>query len=129
MREIKFEIYDKNKQKFISFEEYKELWTIHLENDWTISFSSDYLFTNNMMIQKDVFILCQYIWMKDRNKKDVKNWDIINEYEDDELLWTYVIEYKDNWYWPKWRDNEYWFSEDNEFEIIGNIYENPNLLK
>ena len=74
-------------------------------------------------------VLMQYIGMKDKNGKEIWEGDIIrhdNEYDDVE---TSPIEFEQVGFWPTSFDNEYGWPPEDEIEVIGNIYENPELLK
>jgi uncharacterized phage protein (TIGR01671 family) len=114
MREIKFRAWSTEQNKFI--------WTemIYFKTDWTPNI-------------RESTILMQYTWLIDKNGKEIYEWDILNEYDDENneyFSWTYQVKYRDNWFWLDSRDaNEYWFWDTDCMEIIWNIYSNPDLLK
>lgn len=95
--------------------------------------------------------LMEFTWMKDRKWNLIFEWDICKilfnwwgreEDENDtrtleEYLWdraeTYIIQFDTNWFYAT--KNIWWYSECMEhwrhwfIEVIGNIYENPELIK
>ena len=129
MREIKFRIWDKMTKKFITLENYRDLGAITAHIDGTMFFSSHYRFSGSMMIQCDTFIPCQYTGIKDRNGKEI--------YEGDILLWDNKTDEQDANIPPvKFVDGSFRCGDYCLFDldldamyVIGNIYENPGLLK
>jgi len=117
MREIKFRAWDENKKKWL--QKYKDIWlcvddgrTCTLENsgNWD---SGDYL--------KGVsVILMQYTGLKDKNGKEIYEGDI-------------VIVHPENKYGRRVIEIDLYegfnHGDGGNFEIIGNIYENPELIK
>lgn len=74
--------------------------------------------------------LMQYTGLKDKNGVEIYEGDIVRENgefgEDD----RYVVEYEFNGFWLKGRgDNEFDFGNPDNMEVIGNIWENPELLE
>lgn len=69
----------------------------------------------------------QFTWLLDKNGKEIYEGDILN------LRWWSVVLYRDCWftfcYW-EWNNKVYWnlFFDFKDCEVIGNIYENPELL-
>ena len=125
MREIKFRAWDWKKMIFA--------------DDFFSWLGCDYWQLNNkewaLHNHEENFDICweynstlmQYIWLKDKNGKEVYEWDIFK---------------KDNTIWDiRWNDyhmcyNMYYFyglddvvDSLRDFEIIWNIYENPELLE
>ena len=116
MREIKFRAWNKEK-KFM-----------HIPNiDTFISLSGSQVQSANCSInnRKDI-ILMQFTGLKDKNGKEIYEGDIV---QDEDLLCKVEfrngcfvpIDYKTNRCFDDW--------DDCDFEIIGNIYENPELLE
>jgi hypothetical protein len=108
-REIKFRVWDKVTSKMYC-------WPIHL---------SSYLDTNGEV--ENCYCLQQYTGLKDRNGKEIYEGDIILLVEENSL------NYSPNKKWiVKWNYNGYecfWFDACEDFEVIGNILENPELSK
>lgn len=76
-------------------------------------------------------ILLQFTWLQDKNWKTYCQDDIVchNGRNYRLILWTYKFEL--SWFYDTSQDEPWdFFSEDayREAEIIGNIYEHPNLL-
>lgn len=75
-------------------------------------------------------ILMQSTGLVDKNGKEIFEGDIVHAYGEDTYL-IGVIEYFDNAYCIKSKNGIYnllWTNAE-QYEIIGNIYENPELLE
>lgn len=131
-REIKFRWYHKKK---------KIMWVIsELYSDWTVFFEWYYKnwgWLNDVKL-KDIELM-QYTWLKDKNWKEIYEWDLI---ELQHNCWSTICEViYGNWAyyaksigWPS-KDTMMWlytseFNNPNylKVEIIWNIYENSDLL-
>lgn len=87
----------------------------------------------NPFMRSDL-ILCQFTGLLDRNGKEIYESDIIRElyqgkpkysFPDNEVVeWGFHSDHSSYMFQLGWN---LW--EDTEYEIIGNIYENPELLK
>ena len=122
MREIKFRIWDEAERQMMSWEEVDE-------RDKT----GVYQFLD--MIEEDGFEVMQYTGLKDIDSRDIYEGDIC---EAEQMLYpltgtrTGVVKYLDGSYLLEdlnGLDGDFLFSETAETRIIGNIYENPELLE
>jgi uncharacterized phage protein (TIGR01671 family) len=69
--------------------------------------------------------LMQYTGLKDRNGKEIYEGDILKYHSNSRL--SDPIEFPKDYSWLKARtENSHW---QTEVEVIGNIYENPELLQ
>ena len=130
MREIKFRIYDKQFKKWISLDYYKDLGAITIENDGTLTLTSAFRFTQSMMICPEAFDVMQFIGLYDRNNNEIYEGDILrNIYDEKEN--RYLVQQTDYGWKLKKIIGRTLKSVRliNGLEKIGNIYDNPNLLK
>ena len=76
--------------------------------------------------------LMQYTGLKDKNGKEIYEGDVL-EWEDRRVIDSRVIEFSDGGFWLVGKTNEPWkerfMPSEPTREIIGNIYENPELIK
>ena len=132
MRKIKFRIWDKRNKKMI----YKT-------NTNKIYMSLDGKLYNGLNGQdfSDDFILMQYTGLKDKNGKEIYEGDIIkSKYFGDFIVKNGIVRIMDNeayqdnlvsgFYLQQVSSKELWHLDFlKKCEVIGNIYENPELLK
>lgn len=113
MREIKFKFYPKEPWESIQYSENTPL-----------------IFIWDYINDKSNWITAQYTWLKDKNWKEIYEWDIMKS-----CYWdlTTIIFNDENWRF-EW-NKSFWCSHKDMkdllrygWEIIWNIYENPNLL-
>ena len=122
MREIKFRAWDL----------YNECMFNVGDIDWRHCFVGE-MEADHQRYLKDV-ILMQYTGLKDKNGLDIYEGDIIEEYlsdsEDDNYLYSGVIVYFNTEFCLKIKNDTYikLVNTGNNLEVIGNIYQNPELL-
>lgn len=117
MRKLKFRAYDKKKKKM--FEDFD--WEfLAISNEWKLVRP---WYTSFEESEKDVE-LNQYTWICDEDGKEIYEWDIIQVYN---TIW--IVEYSDTWYWLRYNDwNIIWLYSWHTKKVIGNIYENPEIV-
>ena len=120
-REIRFRVWDDVEKKMYQWEDMCWKWMMHQLNN------------------PEIHSVMQYIGIKDKNGKEVYEGDILKiayEIGDEEEI--KVVEYCGHEGYPAFdfKDNEMEsnglsvaFNQNDTFEIIGNIYQNPELLK
>ena len=124
MRKIKFRAWDKENEKMMKVS------SLHLENK-EISVKENGTF--HLFRMQD---LMQYTGLKDKNSKEIYEGDIVLIKLDETSTWyKTVVGFKKGAFIANLIDKEdyvYIFHHgftDDDFEIIGNVYENKNLLE
>ena len=124
-REIKFRAWDKENKIMIDH--------FYLFDD---------IFTSNgqlaMYSRKEDWVIMQYTGLNDRNGVEIYEGDILNfdiqDHNGNDNIYTLPVEYYVDTFMCFDKDTDAYFSigeikaNDEELEVIGNIYENPELL-
>lgn len=130
MREIKFRAWNTKTKEMFSAEEMAEDQLTLLPTGKFINVHSGSL-ELSVIYPIDIMIPMQYIGLKDKNSKEIFEGDILCFLNDMKYGLKEVIYSIDKGGWNFLVDsNEDWDTFDsNDYEVIGNIYENPELLK
>ena len=121
MREIKFRAWDKDKKLM------KEVHGLCWDNEYEHKLEVEYVYEGegNDWDYEDECILMQYTGLKDKNGKEIYEGDIVKHIS---LLMNWVVK----WLNSSWMlENSDKLTENIDFvdEVIGDIYENPELIK
>lgn len=123
-REIKFRVFFYDGKEY-STGEIIDAQSANVEN--YIEWDNEKLCTND-----ECSIIMQYIGLKDKNGKEIYEGDII-AYPMEGAKW--VIDYKANFFYAKFVETNlkvYTYDLENrnylQFEVVGNIYETPQLI-
>ena len=131
MREIKFRCWDKENKEMLEVQELDYADSYDGQPMVRTTMYNDYFDTEDM-------ILMQYTGLKDKNGKEIYEGDIVHIPDDYEEYGfasgeNYSIDFKDGRFRlkPKYKPNAtgYDLEFTEELEVIGNIYENPELLE
>ncbi len=137
-REIKFRAWDKTSNRMFYQEDFErvELDTKNKLVSLVISetIGSKYVLDYEDGIEAEIM---QYISLKDKNRKEIYEGDIlsIKIYGGDKVIveGKTVVEFKDGCFGVIWGHDKAFLSLNSffkaKFEVIGNIYENPELLR
>jgi len=132
MREIKFRIWDKSQKKFLDYPCYFN----------SKDFNEFTAFDRYFKCDEDGCIVQQFTGVKDKNGKEIYEGDIV--FFDDheiaskpyigraEVFWCDDLTLCNSPQWALWAIGEksgYYGYLIGEIEVIGNIFENPDLLK
>jgi len=131
MREIKFRAWDKKTETM------NDVWAIHFKgwHDSEINFIEiNGLGTDGTEERSEVEVeLMQYTGLTDINGKEIYEGDIVRQYKDwgnndlDQI--AEVTCDGTEWYWGEYGCISAALSIHKDTEVIGNIYENPELLE
>lgn len=125
MRDIRFRAWDKEAKKMAEFI------TCHTDGPETTDLNSNIQMCEQYGEHGGGFILMQYTNLRDKNGKEIYEGDIIKHYMGDSLQDNpSEVRWNDDGGWNPWLEYEGdSYTRVSEPEVIGNIYENPELLK
>ncbi|PEU16811.1 YopX family protein [Bacillus sp. AFS019443] len=120
MREIKFRLYQKKAKKMMSWEQAKNLYKLDVLNDN----EEDDFFSSWM----------QYTGLNDKNDKEIYEGDILDDPEEKPLYVEFSTKFAAFCFVDKFDPcgPTFYTTKDLHYEdlkVIGNIYENPELLE
>lgn len=134
MREIKLKAFFDGKIYDVVWVRYAEPWDyllyIDTADNWRI-------YNPTSLDNIDDIMLFQYTWLKDKNWKEIYEWDIIlvfrkkNPVAIEDIIinwyvvmeeWIYMLCNKEQWYYRPLREH------NKEKEILWNIWVNPELI-
>ena len=126
---FKFRVWDKENFNYLEFEGFKKC---------EIEFNFD-IDTNSIWIEfdKKKYDVLQCTGLKDKNGKLIYEGDIIQIPDDYDTYGMFACEKREIYFneggfrlKPKWDKNSRgnWLEDTEDFEVIGNIYENPELI-
>ena len=126
MREIKFRVYIKKTKEMLPVVSIVQM----NDEEWLRVFPKWY--DRNFLESEWDIVLMQYIWIEDKNGKEIYEGDLVKciaEEKYSKESWVYPIEYyaDEQQFTPKWACNLWWGWWDS-IEVVGNVYENPELV-
>lgn len=136
-REIKFRAWDINEETMIYSSEEDAKFILE-SGSWSVKFVREKNFDNEgieidapVYLESDDIELMQYTGLKDKNGKDIYDGDILSGHSDGNVKvewavgsWECIFSDEGN---ISIEEMCVWFG--NNSEVVGNIYENPELIK
>ena len=120
MREIKFRAWDKKK---------KEMRTVT-----SLNFYDEYMWVDETPMTGERLPiegtpLMQYTGLKDKNGKEIYEGDVLKTEQPTNNRYLVVYDDKEASFRRKLGKDNWYFHKNHKYEVIGNIYENPELIK
>lgn len=128
MREIKFRVWDKKFNMMLGFK------SVDINfNEGKIEVATDTLRYEEVYTDEiGDFVLMQYTNLKDKNGKEIYEGDILKVKLDDGEEVNLYVKYVKGEYRVvnegKWEDSLYAYMYFGDVEVVGNIYENKDLI-
>jgi len=127
MRELKFRVWDHKRQYFVN-EKFDDV-AMYIKFDGSLTFIST---VGGEMKVKGEYTVQQYTGLKDKNGKEFYEGDIVKLFNDPDELYEVVYNDFDNDIVGFLLESDGgrgdWF-DSRKREVVGNIFENPELIK
>jgi len=142
MRQIEFRAWDKINKKMYHTKLFETWWYTFADKDET-GHSRASIPKDSEQEQRSRLEVMQFTGLKDKNNKEIYEGDIIKINDDyEEVGWMAgeirEVYFKDSGFrikpnrdtiYPNLKQRGHWIDSGEDLEIIGNIYENPEVLK